>query len=79
MHIPYSISQENEWTALQLASRNGFYEIVDFLLDHGADVNQKNKVSLANILCTLMVDNGHADGSESLNSLTAISAIWELM
>lgn len=40
-----SFSQNNQWTALMLATRKGHLRIVKLLLDHGADPNAQNDVS----------------------------------
>ena len=32
------------WTALYIAAQNGHREVVELLLQHGADVNAKDKV-----------------------------------
>lgn len=33
----------NEWTSLQCAAFYGHYSIVEFLINHGADINAKLK------------------------------------
>lgn len=37
-----SVSGQNEWSALHIASENGSKEIVELLLKHKADVNCKD-------------------------------------
>ena len=41
MHI---VVIQNDWTALMNAAYNGHREVVELLIQHGADVNAKDKV-----------------------------------
>ena len=41
MHI---VVIQDGWTALKAAARNGHREVVELLIQHGADVNAKDKV-----------------------------------
>ena len=41
----YTVSLQDGWTALMVASQEGHVECVRMLLDRGAEVNMQNKVS----------------------------------
>ena len=41
-----SLAYQDGWTALILASSNGHKEVAKLLVDHGADVNIKENVSI---------------------------------
>ena len=47
MKMAYAfILQSNGWTALMLASRRGYLNVVKILLDYNADPNMPNNVNL---------------------------------
>ena len=43
-HMVYYIMCQNGWTSLMVASQNGHVEVVDKLLQHGANVDLQKKV-----------------------------------
>ena len=55
MNIEYGVAvvvSQDGTTSLILASENGHAAVVSLLIDHGADVNAKNKVSTG-MLCVV--------------------------
>ena len=44
------IVYQDGWTALMIASEKGHKEVVKLLLDHGANINMQNKVSVTDMI-----------------------------
>ena len=73
MHTNLSYVQRGR-TALHLASKNGYKEVVKLLIDNGADVDEGDKVTSVwsswHDIC-LLVDRAHSQRSSSVARDTA--------
>ena len=49
--VVYTVSFQEMWSSLMVASQNGHVEVVEMLLQHGATVDLQNNVYNASIHC----------------------------